>query len=1158
MAAATAAGQTYRSVVEAAQASSVDVALAMVEQGFDVNEQDSEGNTALHWACWFRADALLARLLERGARPEICNASGETAAHWAAKASNVYALGATTRGRPGLLSVRDCDGFTPFIICAQIDNGPLMEWMYLEGVNVEEQDDYGRTALQWACYKGHRRTAQWLLSRSASVAHRDHEGMTAIHWAALKGHEHIAEMLLDVGAVGLLSVPDMAGDTPIALAMRKKNRYLVFSFHKSQVLQFLIGRPFLSRNNFANLFLLFMALNCLVFSVVLAPGIASRHATIVVCWALVMLTSLLLWQKNCRADPGWLRPRTIYSQDRHIGEQPAFDFDVEQPIESQMVRCENLSYELATAEEEDESSDLQKLEVRQGRCGYQRQLIHQARRRLDEDRESSACCVVPGFGAGADAGGGEDAAAEEAPGGPSSASWTCPVPGCGHRMAAASAGRRSHMLRKHKDLCIRPCPVTCAHGCLLCVPSAVLTGAATNQLAARAAAAAAAADGNAGGSKGSLEAQEKEANALAAQILAEGRRPTWDDVEAVLDVLFAGKHPKQNRFSVNPVNKRCCIGGSLGAAGFHRAHLKVQNFCWERVSDVAKLLNRFRDAERGLTSDEDDDVRATTIQVNLDFQGKPHVDGNNVGPSDIAGAGEFEHGELFVEDKDGDVEREVLGSFGGKGSTGVIRIPGIYRGKLWDVRRKWVHFNASIRLHFAEKSVGKRYTLVWFSIAPHWLKRLTAEDLATLRDNGFRPRSGAELDNLPELRLSDEGLSNDLKRYTPGFLYFSRQHRAQVERDCTGSATEQLRQMWDDVQEGNEKGQRGYYAGLERIEKESVKATKGKGAKADGKASRASVAAASSPLRMGFLAGAIKTEPGVVKSEQASSSSSAKAALPLVEVEDESCDTELDDDADDQEDEEDAIEDPQDDFDLEALSDLVQEQFPQALGDLDLFISVLEEFGIARDAELRARAYEQLERRRGIESDAALARRLSAGTEDGGERGASSSDAVAHVATPDRSQSQISCIVVEDSQGASPAPGSTPLKEALEQAAPPQATRDSSPTQQAPGTPLQAEEPARKRLCFTQLLRRPPSGGCVDIDDSPPPESPQLPSGPSAASEGAVSGSSGTFGDAIPPAAYKLMEAGLAENLLEATSALQAANFDVNAAAQALLSRGDS
>jgi len=37
----------------------------------------------------------------------------------------------------------------------------------------------------------------------------------------------VAEMLLDVGAVNLLHVPDAAGDTPIALAMRKKNRYLV-------------------------------------------------------------------------------------------------------------------------------------------------------------------------------------------------------------------------------------------------------------------------------------------------------------------------------------------------------------------------------------------------------------------------------------------------------------------------------------------------------------------------------------------------------------------------------------------------------------------------------------------------------------------------------------------------------------------------------------------------------------------------------------------------------------------------------------------------------------------------------------------------------------------------------------------------------------------
>ena len=58
--------------------------------------------------------------------------------------------------------------------------------------------------------------------------------MTAVHWVALKGHDHVADMLMDVGGVHLLHVQDAAGDTPIALAVRKQNRYLVLSFHKAQ------------------------------------------------------------------------------------------------------------------------------------------------------------------------------------------------------------------------------------------------------------------------------------------------------------------------------------------------------------------------------------------------------------------------------------------------------------------------------------------------------------------------------------------------------------------------------------------------------------------------------------------------------------------------------------------------------------------------------------------------------------------------------------------------------------------------------------------------------------------------------------------------------------------------------------------------------------
>eukprot|EP00929_Paragymnodinium_shiwhaense_P078606 TRINITY_DN40767_c0_g1_i3.p1 TRINITY_DN40767_c0_g1~~TRINITY_DN40767_c0_g1_i3.p1 ORF type:complete len:677 (-),score=123.05 TRINITY_DN40767_c0_g1_i3:123-2051(-) len=259
-----------------------------------------------------------------------------------------------------------------------------MEWLYLKGISVEEQDDFGRTALQWACYKGHRKTVQWLLSRQASVAHRDLEGMTAIHWAAFKGNEQAAEMLLDIGAVQLLDVPDARGDTPIALAMRKRNRYLVLLFHKCQLFQYLIGRPHISHNNFANLFIAFMAFNLAVFAFVVAPGIANEHPLLVLGWALLMCASLLLWVQNCFADPGWLRPKAINPQHHLIGEEPWRAFDAAQPIESQMAHHDAITQELVVRDALQGFGELEKMEFEQNKFNYQRQLIVEARKRLSQ------------------------------------------------------------------------------------------------------------------------------------------------------------------------------------------------------------------------------------------------------------------------------------------------------------------------------------------------------------------------------------------------------------------------------------------------------------------------------------------------------------------------------------------------------------------------------------------------------------------------------------------------------------------------------------------------------------------------------------------------------------------------------------------------------
>lgn len=378
----------FASIAEAAQAQNLDAVFEMLSsQGYNINAQDHDGNTALHWGSWFKLQSLVTRLLDLKARADVGNQFRETAVHWAAKSSNVLALDAMTKADRGLLSQGDSDGFTPFIISAQNDNCPAMEWMYLKGISVEEQDNWGRTALQWACYKGNRRTVQWLLSRSANVAHRDHEGMTAIHWAALKGYEQAAEMLLDVGAVQLLHVADAAGDTPITLAVRKKNRYLVLCFHKCQLFQFLFGRPYISRNHYANLFVCFIAFNTIVFAFIVAPGIAPHRPQAILSWCLLMGGSLVLWVQNCFADPGWIRPQTIFPQHRIIGDDPSRHFDVDQPVESQMAHADSLGMYL-TGAQQNSSTNLARLELEQNKYNYQRQLITEARRRLDEGFES--------------------------------------------------------------------------------------------------------------------------------------------------------------------------------------------------------------------------------------------------------------------------------------------------------------------------------------------------------------------------------------------------------------------------------------------------------------------------------------------------------------------------------------------------------------------------------------------------------------------------------------------------------------------------------------------------------------------------------------------------------------------------------------------------
>lgn len=372
----------FATVAEAAQAQVAEAVIEMVKQGKFVDERDTDANTALHWSAWFKLDSLLRWLLEAGAAPDIGNRQGETPVHMAAKSANAFALDLLSRNDRTLMSQRDRDGFTPFILCAQGDHCQLMEWMYFKGISVEEQDNLGRTALHWASYRGHRKTVQWLLSRSASIVHRDHEGTTAVHWAVHKNRYQTADMLIDVGGVHLLNIPDCQGYTPMALATRHGNTYMMACFFKAQAFQMIFRRPNLSKSSYANIFVVFLFATFAVWGFIVAPGIYEHHWTLVVAWTCAFFLSFVLWIWNYVGDPGWLTPPSIFPQSTLIGPDARRTFDAMQPVESQMVHRAELIHD---RDGEEDLEDLAWMENEQTKYNYQRQLISQANQRVEED-----------------------------------------------------------------------------------------------------------------------------------------------------------------------------------------------------------------------------------------------------------------------------------------------------------------------------------------------------------------------------------------------------------------------------------------------------------------------------------------------------------------------------------------------------------------------------------------------------------------------------------------------------------------------------------------------------------------------------------------------------------------------------------------------------
>jgi ankyrin repeat protein len=239
----------------------VDVLMALLEAGADINGKDTWGNAPLHRLVWRQdlpeglLDAFLSNgadvnmddnnserplyvacahgnteaarvLIDAGADIEDDNMSGATAIHGAAFNSQVGAAHLLVERGANLAR---CDNKGRLALHAACENDSpdvgllLMDAMLKNGQDINQATKRGKTVLRKACARGHVELVRMLLDNVDDPVQAINSTdpsfcQTGLHAAAYKGHDDIVRLLISRGAE--TNIRDKQDRTPLALCYR--------------------------------------------------------------------------------------------------------------------------------------------------------------------------------------------------------------------------------------------------------------------------------------------------------------------------------------------------------------------------------------------------------------------------------------------------------------------------------------------------------------------------------------------------------------------------------------------------------------------------------------------------------------------------------------------------------------------------------------------------------------------------------------------------------------------------------------------------------------------------------------------------------------------------------------------------------------------------
>ncbi|MBU0513320.1 MAG: ankyrin repeat domain-containing protein [Proteobacteria bacterium] len=235
------------------------VAARLIRARAQLNGRETEkGHTPLHDAAWKGRRRIVTLLLRAGARADLTNKAGRTAAQvarqnnhlavadliqaWVRRAASPKARPAPTSGKtarilalaragdvaglkamieahPRLVNAQGKNGYTPLIRAARAGRLAAVQLLLAKGAAVNAANKWQNTALHWAAYNGHHRVVTLLLRHRARLDVREKDkGHTPLHDAAWKGRWQVVRLLLEAGADP--GARSREGLTPLEVALR--------------------------------------------------------------------------------------------------------------------------------------------------------------------------------------------------------------------------------------------------------------------------------------------------------------------------------------------------------------------------------------------------------------------------------------------------------------------------------------------------------------------------------------------------------------------------------------------------------------------------------------------------------------------------------------------------------------------------------------------------------------------------------------------------------------------------------------------------------------------------------------------------------------------------------------------------------------------------